>query len=157
MPISHPSTHDCLAALSLIQLREYRAGLGAEEDKVTLWRGITHARIGGAENSLSFEDLARTLGDTGTGQARRALTRIIATHPLPELPELSEMWTSRVDPQDPQQVLDVRARMQSAERKLNGYGCALLERIDAATRELMQRYREDPATPRHDVPAEAGD
>lgn len=139
-----------LAGLNLDELREYRRGLGAEEDKVSYWRRVVHARIDFLEagastpGQLSFDDLVRVLGDTGTGRTRRALVRVKAADPLPDLPELSEMWATEVDPHDSERVTDALERLRRAERKLSDYRIALHDRIDEATGELILRYRKNP-------------
>jgi len=140
-----------LVGLSLAGLRDYRQQLTAEEDKVSYWRRLAHARIdvleaeSNADGTLSFDDLVRVLGDTGTGQSRRALIRIRAADPLPDLPELSEMWATEVDPHDAAQVAGALERVRTAERQLTDYRRALHQRIDEATGELISRYREDPS------------
>lgn len=132
------------------QLREYRRGLGAEEDKVSYWRRVVQGRMDFLEagtstpGQLSLDDLVRVLGDTGTGRTRRALVRVKAADPLPDLPELSEMWANEVDPHDSERVAEALRRLRAAERKLSDYRIALHDRIDEATRELILRYRENP-------------
>jgi hypothetical protein len=149
-----------LAALDLDQLRAYRQGLEAEEDKVSYWRRLVHARIDvleaetGSESPLTMEALVGVLGDTGSGQTRRALVRFRAADPLPDLPVLSEMWVTEVDPHDAEQVEDALARLRTAEHQLTAYRRALHERIDEATRELILRYREDPRAALSVIPQE---
>lgn len=143
-----PSPH--LASLSLVQLREYRRRLTEEEDKVSYWRRLAHARIdvleaeASTDGTLTMEQLVRVLGDTGAGHTRTALVRVAAAEPLPELPALQEMWVAEVDPHDSEQVADAVARIRAAEQKLTQYRRALHERIDEATGELISRYRQDP-------------
>ena len=150
-PVVDAETSEDLAELSLPKLRDYRARLTAEEDKVSYWRRLAHARIDVLEaeahtdGTLSFEDLVRVLGDTGSGHTRRALVRVKAAEPLPDLPELSGMWATDVDPHDPEQTADALERLRTAERQLTEYRRALHERIDEATRELISRYRENPS------------
>ena len=85
-----------LATLDLPELREYRHRLEAEEDRVSYWRRLVHARLDllaaeqASDHALTLRDLVRVLGDTGTGQTRQALVRVRAAEPLPELPELTE-------------------------------------------------------------------
>jgi hypothetical protein len=149
-----------LAALGLDQLRDYRQGLEAEEDKVSYWRRLVHARIDVLEAEsdkgvpLSVDDLVRVLGDTGSGQTRRALVRLRAADPLPDLPVLSEMWVTEVDPNDAAQVDDALARLRTAEQQLTAYRRALHDRIDEATRELILRYRENPLAALSVIPQE---
>lgn len=144
-----PSQH--LAGLSIEELRRYRQGLTQEEDRVSYWRRLAHARIdvleaeAHAEGTLSFDQLVRVLGDTGSGHSRRALIRVKAAEPLPDLPELADMWVTDVDPHDPEQVADALERVRRAEHQLTAYRRALHERIDEATAELISRYRADPA------------
>lgn len=143
-----PSPH--LASLSLAELRDYRRRLTEEEDKVSYWRRLAHARIdvleaeASTDGTLTMEQLVRALGDTGAGRTRTALVRVAAAEPLPELPVLQEMWVAEVDPHDTAQVADALARIRAAEQKLTRYRRALHERIDEATGELISRYREDP-------------
>lgn len=141
-----------LRGLDLPALRAYRSDLTAEEDKISYWRRLAHARIdlleaeASSHGVLSFTDLVRVLGDTGTGRARGALATVRSSEPLPELPVLGEMWAVEVDPHDPAAVQDALARMREAERQLTLYRRALHERINEATAELIVRYRRDPAS-----------
>ena len=137
-------------SLTFAELRAYRQRLTAEEDKVSYWRRIAHGRIdvleAGAhhEGNLSFRDLMRALGDTGTGRARRCLVNVRAADPLPDLPDLAGMWAAEVDLQDAEQVATALERIRSAERQLTLYRGALHSRIDEASAELIRRYRENP-------------
>lgn len=149
-----------LAELDLVQLRGYRHRLEAEEEKVSYWRRLVHARIdvleaeSDAANPLSIDDLVRVLGDTGSGVTRGALVRFRAADPLPDLPVLSEMWVTEIDPNDTGQVEDALERLRTAERQLTSYRRALHERIDEATRELILRYRENPRAALSVIPQE---
>ena len=149
-----------LAALDLEQLRSYRHGLEGEEDKVSYWRRLVHARIdvleaeSGTSAPLSIDDLVRVLGDTGSGRTRRALVRFRAADPLPDLPVLSEMWVTEVDPQDAGEMEDALERLRTAERQLTAYRRALHDRIDEATRELILRYRANPLAALTVIPQE---
>ena len=148
--ITHPEPSPHLASLTLAELRAYRARLNCEEERASYWRRLVHARIdlleaeSSAEGELGLEDLVRVLGETGSGQTRRALLRVQAADPLPELPELARIWTADVDPQDEQAVADALARLNEAEAQLTHYRRALFDRIDQATSELIVRYREHP-------------
>ena len=149
-----------LAALDLEQLRSYRQGLEGEEDKVSYWRRLVHARIdvleaeSGTSAPLSIDDLVRVLGDTGSGRTRRALVRFRAADPLPDLPVLSEMWVTEVDPHDAGEIEDALERLRTAERQLTAYRRALHDRIDEATRELILRYRANPLAALTVIPQE---
>jgi hypothetical protein len=141
-----------LSDLPLSGLRTYRRKLSDEEDRVSYWRRLVHARLdlleaeSGKEGPLSLETLARVLGDTGAGRTRTALVRVRAAEPLPELPVLEEMWVTEVDREDPEAVGAAVARLRTAERQLTSYRTALHQRIDEATAELIARYREDPSS-----------
>jgi anti-sigma-K factor RsiG len=145
-----PSPH--LADLSLQQLRGYRERLNLEEEKASYWRRLIHARIDVLEaeahtdGALSIEDLVRVLGETGSGQTRKALLRVRPADPLPDLPVLSDMWVEDVDPHDDAALGEALDRLHGAEKQLTEYRHALHERIDEATSELIVRYRENPAS-----------
>lgn len=159
-PVVDAMASEQLAGLDLEGLRAYRHRLEAEEDRVSYWRRLVHARLdllaagSATDHPLTVEDLVRVLGDTGTGGTRRALVSVRAAEPLPELPELSEMWGTEVDPRDPDQVADAVERLTDAERQLTAYRRALHERIDEATGELIVRYRENPAAALAVIPQE---
>ena len=149
--ITDPTPSPHLQGLDLDELRAYRRGLTAEEDRTSYWRRVVHARLdlleaeSRSEGTLSFEELVRALGDTGNGRSRKALVRVRQAEPLPELPVLAEMWVSEVDPRDEAAVADALERLRTAERQLTAYRHALHERIDEATAELIVRYRAEPA------------
>ena len=150
-----------LGSLDLGQLRAYRRELEAEEDKVSYWRRLTHARIDLLEAqsvnkgvALSTEDLVRVLGDTATGRSRRALVSVKPAEPLPDLPDLDEAWTDSLEPNDTAGATEAVARLRQAERQLTDYRRALHERIDEATQALIQRYRESPRAALDLIPQE---
>ncbi len=138
--------------LSLDGLRAYRRRLADEEERVSYWRRLVHARIdvleaeAHHERPLTIDELIRVLGDTGQGRGRTALVGVHAAEPLPDLPVLQEMWVTELDPHDAAAVADALRRLRVAEVQLTDYRKALHERLDAATKELMSRYREDPAS-----------
>ena len=152
--------HTDLASLELPALRDYRQRLEAEEDRVSYWRRVVHARLdllaaeSASDHALTLPHLIRVLGDTGTGRTRQALVSVRAAEPLPELPELTEMWATDIDPQDGQQVADAVERLTRAERQLTDYRRALHARIDEATGELISRYRENPLAALSIIPEE---
>ena len=138
--------------LSLDELRSYRRRLADEEERVSYWRRLVHARIdvlvaeAHHERPLTMKELVRVLGDTGTGQGRTALVSVHAAEPLPDLPVLEEMWVTELDPNDTQAVHEAIERLRTAERQLTDYRRALHERLDTATETLISRYREDPVS-----------
>ena len=155
-----PPTPVDLAALEVDDLRGYRRSLEAEEDRVSYWRRLVHARMdlltaqAQSEVPLTVDDLVRVLGDTGSGRTRKVLLRIQAAEPLPELPEVAEIWSGDVDPHDDEAVTDALTRLRDAEQQLTAYRRALHERIGAATEHLIERYRDNPAAALSLIPVE---
>ena len=150
-PVKLAASAPELSELGLVELRHYRAALSAEEDKVSYWRRILQGRVdllkaqAGSHLALSLVDLVRVLGDTGTGRARRALMGVPAPEQLPDLPDLdqlTDLWAA--EPHDPDEIDDLIERLRAVESRLSDYRSALHERIDAATGELIMRYRADP-------------
>lgn len=148
--VDNPPQH--WSELTLDGLRSYRRRLSDEEEKVSYWRRLVHARIdvleaeAHHERPLTIDELIRVLGDTGTGRGRRALVSVQAADALPELPILEEMWVTELDPNDSDAVADALERLRTAERQLTEYRRVLHQQLDAATQELIDRYREDPAS-----------
>ena len=140
-----PSLH--LAEVGLSTLRSYRERLRDEEEKISYWRRLIHARVdliraGDLSAApVDADQLGRVLGDTGSGRVRAALHRVRAADPLPDLPDLDAVW---VTPHDDLETEEVIARLGVAEHRLTDYRRALHERIDEATAELIVRYRSDP-------------
>ena len=94
-----------LDRLSLDELRLYRRRLAEEEEKISYWRRLVHARIdvleaeAHHERPLRLDELIRVLGDTGTGRTRTALVNVRAADDLPELPVLARHVGHRARPQ----------------------------------------------------------
>jgi hypothetical protein len=149
--LTDPSLSPHLAGLGLTELRAYRQRLMDEEDKVSYWRRLVHARLDVLEaeirnsGTLTMEELIQVLGDTGTGKTRTALVAIRPADPLPELPVLAEMWLTEIDPHDTAAISDAMDRLRVAEVKLTWYRKALHQRIDEATGDLIGRYQQDPS------------
>ncbi|MDX6240503.1 MAG: hypothetical protein QOG10_5323 [Kribbellaceae bacterium] len=148
--LTHAAHSPHLEGLSLAELRAYRKQLSAEEDKVSYWRRLVHARLDVLEaevqsgGTLSMSQLVRVLGDTGAGRTRTALVAIHPAEPLPDLPVLAEMWITEIDPQDHDAIAEAMDRLRVAAAKLSDYRRALHQRMDEATGDLINRYREDP-------------
>jgi hypothetical protein len=142
---------DSYEHLPLADLRQYRARLTQEEEKISYWRRLVHARIdvleaeAHHERPLSIDELIRVLGDTGAGRTRTALVNVRAADDLPELPVLHDMWVTELDPNDKAAVEEAVSRLRSAETQLTDYRRALHKRLDAATAELIVRYQQDPS------------
>jgi hypothetical protein len=136
--------------LTLNDLRLYRRRLAEEEEKISYWRRLVHARLdvleaeAHHERPLRLEELIRVLGDTGSGRTRNALVNVRAADPLPDLPVLEEMWVTEFDPNDKGAIEEAIERLRAAERQLTEYRRALHEQLDGATAELIERYRANP-------------
>lgn len=143
---------DALVDLVLADLRLYRRRLAEEEEKISYWRRLVHARIdvleaeAHHERPLRLDELIRVLGETGTGRTRTALVSVRAADDLPELPVLADMWVTELDPNDTAAVREAITRLRQAEEQLTDYRRALHERLDEATAELISRYRAEPAS-----------
>ena len=135
--------------MSLAAVREYRAGLSEEEEKVSYWRRLVQTRIDLIEQEKSAQgittkDLLKSLGSTGTGARRQQLLSVEAQDELPDLPGLNDLWMSAIDIHDAEQTADLLAELQDVETRLSVYRRSLHARIDAATAELVRRYKENP-------------
>lgn len=143
---------DTWGNLLIDDLRLYRRRLAEEEEKISYWRRLVHARIdvleaeAHHERPLRLAELIRVLGDTGTGRTRTALVDVRAADDLPELPVLADMWVTELDPHDTAAVVAAITGLRQAEAQLTDYRRALHERLDEATAELIARYREKPAS-----------
>jgi hypothetical protein len=146
-----PGPPTAWADLPLAELRLYRRRLSEEEEKISYWRRLVHARIdvleaeAHHERPLRLQELIRVLGDTGTGRTRTALVSVRAAEDLPELPVLHEMWVTELDPHDHDAVQEAVGRLKAAETQLTHYRRALHGRLDEATAELIARYHADPS------------
>jgi hypothetical protein len=149
--VTSASSSPHLASLPLDHLRAYRRQLAAEEDRISYWRRLVHARLDllaaktESGGTLTMDQLVRVLGDTGSGRSRSTLLSIRPADPLPDLPVLAHMWAAEVDPEDHDGIIAAMDLLQAAEVQLTVYREALHRRIDEATSELISRYRVDPA------------
>src|SRR5213076_2557560 len=88
-----------LSELSLPALRQYRLALREEEDRVSYWRRLLHARLdmvaAGKNHAgpMSAQQIAAALGDGVVRQQRLALVATEVGEPLPELPKLAALWS----------------------------------------------------------------
>lgn len=139
-----------LPDLKIEEVRRYRNELSDEENKVSYWRRLVQHRLNliakeKAEGHLKIEDLIRALGETGTGARRQQLLTVEAAEELPQLPGLDDLWTQTIDLKDTEATERLVAELSVAEVQLSAYRRGLHERIDAATAELVSRYKADPS------------
>lgn len=139
-----------LSELDIDELRAYRNSLNEEESKASYWRRLVQHRLNliareRTEGHLPIEDLIRALGETGSGQRRQQLLSVEAAEELPQLPGLDDLWTQDPDLNDREALETLVGELQKAEQQLSAYRNGLHERINAATTELVGRYKADPA------------
>jgi hypothetical protein len=145
-----PARNAAFSHLTIDALRDYRAALGAEENKVSYWRRILQARLdvvqaGSADRELDRETLRPVLTTERVGAGRRALVEVLPVDDIPPLPRLDELWERRVDPCDVEGQAALEQDLRAAEAQLSSYRRALHGRIADATGELIARYREQPS------------
>lgn len=141
-----------LAGLSLDALRAYRQELVTEESRVSYWRRILHARLDlmAAEGGTA-ERMREVLVGHQSDSRRLARTGMGGSDLEAPLPDLAVLWET-LDTADP----GVLVRLADAERELSAYRRALHDRLDAATGELISRYREEPSLALRALPLRRG-
>jgi hypothetical protein len=148
--------------LSLATLRSYRQTLTAEENRVSYWRRLIHARmdlidINGADDSIRLEKLRQALSETRVTAGRQALVAVLPIDDVPPLPDLESLWQREAHPEDPVATANLKRDLAFAELQLSAYRSALHRRLSNATNELIARYREEPALALLALPLPPGD
>ena len=136
-----------LAHLTLDELRAYRQELLVEETRVSYWRRIVQARLDlviGADDADGLGRLGGVLTDHAASSRRLALLPVTEPGGRPPLPDLAVLWEAGSGGGDDAGDAAVN-RLAGAEHELSTYRRSLHQRLDAATGELIARYREDPA------------
>jgi hypothetical protein len=146
-PVAPPS--DEFAALGLDILRMYRKALRSEESRVSYWRRLVQTRLDLllAYNTSGRGDgpgLRALLSSERIGALRTALLDVHPADDMPPLPDLLEMWERVVPPGDVTAHALLISDLRAAEHTLSEYRHALHRRLDAATQELVARYRANP-------------
>ncbi len=141
-----------LEHLPLDTLRAYREELLVEESSVSYWRRLVQARLDlmlaeclPAEPATDIDllsHLCAVLTDDTTVARRQAMLRVVPSEDAP-LPDLVELWHAGLATGSDGDLRVLR-RLADAERALSTYRKALHRRLDAATRELVARYAQDP-------------
>ncbi|MDA8436789.1 MAG: hypothetical protein M0Z98_12480 [Actinomycetales bacterium] len=133
--------------LSLADLRDARAGLGAEETRVSYWLRIIQERLDGLraeQPDVVRVDLARALRDAHGSIRRLAALDARPVDDVAPLPDLAEIWARRVDRTDATALARLERDLGAAERALAAYRQEVHRRADLFTVELIARYREQP-------------
>jgi hypothetical protein len=144
-----PERGDEFAHLSLERLREYRQVLSDEENRVSYWRRIVQARLdlvraGSTGDPAHLQNLRQVLSTSHGRSSRNALVTVVPIDDMPPLPDLADLWARDARPGDPAYNESLAKDLDAAERRLSDYRNALHARIEAATKELIARYRETP-------------
>ncbi len=138
-----------LELLGLQELREHRRVLTERENRVSYWRRIMQARIdlvrtGALRRGASIEGLQEVLSQQlGTNSRKAHLPVQRQSNEIDGMDdELAELWATV----DTEHIGDERllTELQAVERQLSDQRNALHDGIDAATAELIRRYRENP-------------
>lgn len=144
-----PQRSDDLAHLDLGALRAYRAVLAAEEDRVSYWRRILQARLDtlrAVEGARSADPaaVAPALSREQMARGRSALVRVVPVDDIPPLPDLARLWEQVPAEHDDLARNELVSGLARAEEQLSTYRAALHRRMEAASAELIARYREQP-------------
>lgn len=136
------------AGLSVPALRALRAELLAREARVSYWRQLVLARVDqfarGQPPVVTAESLAPMLRSLAGASARGGRLTVATPAPWADDVDLRSLWDQVLDPLDPEGVERARATFEAVERRLSAERRQLHRRLDAATAELVARYREDP-------------
>ena len=135
-----------LAHLGLDALRDYRLELVAEETRVSYWRRILQARLDqviGPDDHQALRRIRVVLNHHGHSSRRLAMLPVVRTEDAAPLPDLAVLWETT--PGSEGDHCSMVTRLADAERELSAYRRSLHERLDAATGELIARYRDEPA------------
>jgi hypothetical protein len=148
--VTAPQRCAAFAGLDLPELREYRRELRDEESRASYWRRLLQARVDLLAAVTQPGDVAglRPLLASAGATSRRAAAHLPA-HPaggLPPLPDLLPLWDTVPAIGDAVACRNLLTDLRRAEHELSAYRRDLHDRLDAATRELVARYREDPAS-----------
>jgi hypothetical protein len=132
-----------LAPLALDELRTYRQALITEESRVSYWRRILQARLDLAlVDQAALGRLREVLGEHQASSRRLAMQPLDGAADVPPLPDLTALWETEHGAGDSDAHV---ARLVTAEQELSAYRRSLHARLDAATGELISRYRADPS------------
>jgi hypothetical protein len=115
---------------------------------VSYWRRIIQARLdvlrAGTLGAADGEHLRPVLSDHRIASSRTALVSVVPADEIPPLPDLAQLWDRVADLEDERAVAALVEDLGVAERQLSEYRAVLHRRINAATSELIARYREQP-------------
>lgn len=135
-----------VASLTLAQLREIRRVLTERESHVSYWRRIIQARLdlmrdGAVKRGATVEGLQRILSQQMGANSRKGILSLQPQGDQP-LAGLDHLWNRGINGVEDEQL---ELELIAAERDLSEERTRLFGLIDAATQELVRRYRDDPS------------
>ncbi len=139
--------NDDLTLLELDQLRERRKALTEREAQVSYWRRIIQARLdlirdSSIHGAATAEGLERVLTQQLGANQRLGILSVQPRGAAP-LAGLDRLWNRTVG-DDQAAGTELEADLLAAERELSSLRSRLFGQIDAATAEMIRRYRENP-------------
>lgn len=140
-----PERSEDFAQYDLEGLRGLRTALTEEENRISYWRRIVQARIDIMRvdgDEAAVLNLRRVLSERSGSGHRLVLVDSAAHDATPPLPDLAALWDA--DPRTSADRSRVLEQLETAEGQLSGYRTTLHRWLDAATGELVARYREEP-------------
>jgi hypothetical protein len=154
--------HDCESAklpeLTIEELRECRKALTSREAQMSYWRRIIQARLDLVRDSAihgvaTVEGLERVLTRHLGGNQRLGILSVQPQGAAP-IAGLDHLWNRSIRAGDLGSS-ELEADLVAAERELSALRADLHRQIDAATTEMIRRYRANPqlaftALPRRD-------
>lgn len=135
-----------LTLMTLARLRSYRRDLLEEELRASYWRRLVQARRDLLRADCRAGDRAAmvaALTEVRGSGTRQALLHLHPEGGLPVLPHLPDLWARPIDGDEASRA-HLLLRLASAESVMSTYREALHRRLDRATAELVERYRQDP-------------
>ena len=143
-----------VARLSLPDLRERRRVLTKREGQVSYWRRIIQARLdllreGSLGRGVTVEGLERVLTRHLGGNQRLGLLSVQPQDAGP-MADMDQLWSRGLPSESglaesADRTSGLEADLSAAEQRLSAMRAKLHHQIDAATAEMIQRYRADPA------------
>jgi RsiG-like len=139
----------------LAGLRALRKALREEERQVSYWRRLVQGRLDLAQAAVagdqpSVEKLTATASgwrsDVRRATPRRSPSFAKFVNGIQDrrLASLAEAWDTPIPWDDPERLREIEGRLVETEAELSRRRRHLHGRIDACTRELVDRYRSDP-------------
>lgn len=154
-----PERDPAYDSLALADLRALRGELDQQEAQVSYWRRIIQARLdvvrGLKPDGDPVADLTRVLTDARTAVHRLAHVDVRPVDDVPPLPDLAELWAREIDREDAAARDRLERELARAESELSAFRRELHARIDAVTRELIARYRDQPSLALEIIPGQA--